>query len=156
MITIEQYWMGRDRKYPAELTLIIRHNAEQLVAKVNALLAMAEAEGIEPALSSRGDFIASGWRPTAVNDATANAAARSKHLTGEAVDLADGPRRKLASWCLRNLDALEDLGLWMEDPRWTPTWVHLQLVPPRSGNRVYIPSTTPAIAKALPEQGGVA
>ena len=52
-ITMEQYWMGRDAKYPAELTTEIRHNAEVTVAKVNALLAMAD--GVEPGVSARGD-----------------------------------------------------------------------------------------------------
>ncbi len=156
MITLEQYWMGRDAKYPAELTAEIRHHAEQLVAKVNNLLAFADADGVAPATSSRGDAIASGWRPPAVNDATTNAAKSSKHRTGQAVDLADGADRGLARWCLSNLDALEQIGLWMEDPRWTPTWVHLQLVPPGSGKRVYVPSTAPALAQALVEQGGTA
>lgn len=155
-IMLDQYWMGRDAKYPGELTAEIRHNAEQLVGKVNNLLAFAEVDGVEPGLSVRGDAIASGWRPPAVNDATTNAAAGSKHRTGQAVDLADGGARKLARWCLTNLDALETIGLWMEDPRWTPSWVHLQLVPPGSGKRVYVPSTAPALAKALPEQEGVA
>lgn len=156
MITLEQYWMGRDAKYPAECTPEIRVNAYQIVAKVNTLLAMAEVDGVEPALSVRGDHVASGWRPEAVNDATANAAKNSKHCSGQAVDLADGAGRALARWCLANLDVLEQVGLWMEDPRWTPSWVHLQLVPPGSGKRVYVPSTAPALAKALPEQEGVA
>ena len=40
----------------------------------------------------------------------------------------------------------------MEDPQWTPTWVHLQIVPPGSRRRVYIPSSKPALAAKLPEQ----
>ena len=156
MITLEQYWMGRDVKFPADLTAEIRHNAEQLVGKVNNLLNAAELDGVTPGMSVRGDAIASGWRPPAVNDATTNAAKASKHRSGQAVDLVDGPGRTLARWCLRNLDVLEDLGLWMEDPQWTPTWVHLQLVPAGSGRRVYLPSTAPALAVALIEQGGIA
>lgn len=156
MITMTQYWMGRDAKYPSELSSEIRANAEELVGKVNALLLMAEGAGVEPGTSVRGDAIASGWRPAAVNDKTSNAAASSKHLTGEAVDLADTRPRALARWCLQNPDALEQLGLYMEDPRWTPSWVHLQSRPPRSGLRVYRPSSAPALAKALPEQEGVA
>lgn len=151
MITLEQFWMGRDEKYQSELTPEIRHNGELLVGKVNNLLAIADVDGVMVIHT-----VASGWRPPAVNDATTNAAANSKHRTGQAVDLVDAGRRALTRWCLRNLDALEDLGLWMEDPRWTPSWLHLQLVPPASGRRVYIPSTAPALAAALIEQGGTA
>lgn len=160
MITNEQYFMGRDAKYPAELTAEIRHNAGVLVGKVNTLLAMAETEGIVPGFDQvTGTHVASGWRPAGVNERTANAAKTSKHLTGQGVDLQDSAGRALARWCLRNLDALEDLGLWMEDPQWTggrDPWVHLQTVPPGSGKRVYVPSTAPALAAALVEQGGTA
>ena len=100
--------------------------------------------------------MASGWRPAAINDATANAAKLSKHLTGEGIDLRDTGTRDLARWCLRNLDALEEIGLWMEDPQWTPSWVHLQIVPPNSHRRVYCPSSRPPLAARLPEQEGAA
>jgi hypothetical protein len=156
MITLAQYWMGRDTKYAVELTAGIRLNAEDLLDRVNRLLAMAAEEGIAPAENEYGSPVASGWRPSAVNDKTANAAAASKHMTGEGIDLRDNRPRAFARWCLRHLNELEDLGLWMEDPRWTPTWVHLQMVPPRSGNRVYVPSNMPALAQALVEQGGTA
>jgi hypothetical protein len=74
-------------------------------------------------------------------------------MTGCAVDICDVvPERTLARWCLRNLVFLAEVGLWMEDPRWTPGWVHLQSVPPRSGGRVFIPSAAPALCAALPEQ----
>jgi hypothetical protein len=55
-------------------------------------------------------------------------------------------------WCLRNLNEMETIGLWMENARWTPTWVHLQTVPPLSGHRVYVPSALPPKAPSLPEQ----
>jgi len=149
MITIEKYWMGRDRTHGRELTHEIIQNAQVTVDKANELLERFEAEtGIVI------DTVASGWRPSAVNGNTKNAATGSRHLTARAVDLRDTPERDLARWCLRNLDQLEDIGLWMEDPQWTPTWVHLQILPPGSGRRVYVPSTQPPLAKLLPEQGG--
>jgi hypothetical protein len=40
----------------------------------------------------------------------------------------------------------------MKDPQWTPSWVHLQSVPPASGDRVFIPAASPALAEKLPEQ----
>lgn len=160
-ITLADYWMGRDASHAHELTAEIRANAESLVAKVNTLLAFAEADGVEPGIDQRtGTHVASGWRPAGVNSRTRNAAAASKHITGNGVDLQDEPEtRPLARWCLRNLDALADVGLWMEDPRWTggpDPWVHLQRVPPKSGRHVYIPSAAPPTAQALVEQGGTA
>lgn len=136
MIREEQYWMGRDSKYPGELTVEIENNAAELLGKVNNLLA---------ALGWADPAVRSGWRPQAVNDATSNAASTSKHLTGQAVDLADNDR-SLARAIMLEPDVLAQFGLWMEDTRWTPTWVHLQSVPPKSGKRIYIPSTAPALA----------
>lgn len=160
MITLEQYWMGRDLKYPAELTSEIRHNAELLVGKVNNLLTFADEDGVAPGTDQvTGTAVASGWRPQGVNERTRNAASGSKHIMALAVDLQDTKNRDLARWCIRNLDALEAAGLWMEDPQWTggpDPWVHLQGVPPGSGKRVYVPSTMPPLAKALVEQGGTA
>lgn len=153
MIILADYWMGRDAKYPAQLTDAITDNARELLGRVNLLLSWAIADHVQPALDrTTGTHVASGWRPPAINDATSNAAHASRHLTGEALDLRDTGTRDLARWCLRNLDALEEIGLWMEDPQWTPSWVHLQIVPPGSRRRVYCPSTKPALAVKLPEQ----
>ena len=151
MITLEAYWMGRDTKYRRDLTDEIIQNAQITVERVNeVLLAFHDDMGI--ALET----VASGWRPAVVNEATSNAAKSSTHLTAEAVDLRDTPDRDLARWCLRNLKRLDDAGLWMVDPQWTPTWVHLQIRPPKSERRVYVPSSKPAMVAKLPEQGGVA
>lgn len=154
MISLEQYWMGREREHGAELTPDITGNAVVLLERVNQVLSRASEERVQPAVDkSTGTAVASGWRPKSVNDATANAGKTSKHVIGCAVDLRDAvPDRPLARWCLRNRKLLEEVGLWMEDPQWTPTWVHLQSIPPGSGNRVYIPSTAPALAAKLPEQ----
>ena len=139
MIDLKAFYNGREEAYRDELTDEIRRNAEDIVAKANELLKRA---GFEDVCS-----VNSGWRPRQVNAATPNASATSHHLTGRAVDLPD-PDRTLAAWCVANLDALAEMGLWMEDPRWTydengEHWVHVQTVPPGSGNRVFIPSTEP-------------
>lgn len=147
MITLDQYWMGRDKTHAADLTDEIRNNANATVRLVNQALKMFEEE-----TGLVCDECASGWRPLAINDATANAAKNSKHVQALAMDVREVAGRALARWCLRNLNALEKIGLWMEDPRWTPTWVHLQIVPPGSGRRVYIPSIKPPLAAPLPEQ----
>ena len=141
MITLDAYWKGRDKEYADELTDQIRANAQVTVDRVNELLARAGRSDIHAPTS--------GWRPVAVNDATSNSAARSKHLSAEAADLPDADRT-LATWCVDNLDVLRELGLWMEDPRWTPTWTHVQTQPPKSGKIVFIPSTSTATDPSFP------
>jgi hypothetical protein len=61
----------------------------------------------------------------------------SNHMECLAVDFADADgsikRRLMAD----SNKLLIECGLYMEDPKDTPTWVHVQIVPPRSGNRVF-------------------
>ena len=153
MITITDYWMdGRDSKYRIECTGQIQAAAIITVDRVNALLELAELDGI------KRDKVSSGWRPPSINAATKNAAKSSKHLTGEACDIYD-PDRALAQWCLKNTDVLAECGLWMESPAWCAKWnektqqwdywVHLQRIPPKSGKRIYVPSTKPPSAPFL-------
>lgn len=158
MITVSQYWMGRDVAYASELTFEIERNAEITVGRINLALSLFKVDtGIDL------DECASGWRPGAVNAGTPGASKGSKHMTAEAGDVRDTANRDFARWCLKNLSKLEAIGLWLEDPRHTwhaaaggRPWVHLQTVPPRSGSRVYLASSAPATAPLLVEQGGVA
>lgn len=154
IVTLEQYWMGRDVAYAHELTAEIRANAEDLVGKMNLVLAFAEADGVEPGIDQVTHTpIASGWRPRGVNARTANAGQFSTHIDGNGGDLQDQLTRSLAAWCLANADALKQAELWMERPQWTAgadPWVHWQRVPPKSGKRFYIPSSAPPRAAPLP------
>lgn len=134
MITLSDYWSGRDVKYSFELTDTIIGNAMKLLAKANLLLSsFREATG-----DTEQRHVTSGWRPAEVNAATPNAAPKSKHMTGEAVDIAD-PDGHLDQWCLENPGRLEEIGLWQEAPACTKGWCHLQSVPPRSGHRTFFP-----------------
>lgn len=140
MIDLKAFFNGRDRAFEQELTEDIRRNAADTVAKANALLKRAGFEHITR--------VNSGWRPPLINASVTNASPTSYHLSGRAVDLPD-PDRTLAAWCASHLDALAEIGLWLEDPRWTydpdgEHWVHLQTLPPRSGNRVFVPADVPA------------
>lgn len=65
-------------------------------------------------------------------------APHSKHLTGQACDIADADRN-LTQWVQDNMDLMIEIGLWFEDFNSTPTWVHFQVVSPASGKRVFIP-----------------
>lgn len=130
MITLRDYWMGRDVLYPLAMTPEIEANAERLLGLVNAILAMY---GGHPKVSS-------GWRPPKVNEITPNAAVNSKHMTGQAIDLADH-EGELDDWLMSDagLDAMNKIGLWIEHPAATKGWTHLQSVPPKSGRRVFYP-----------------
>ncbi len=146
--------MGRDVTYADELTDAIRANAAETVRRAKLLLDAAAQDAVFPTDdATTGCAVASGWRPPGVNAATANAAARSKHMTGQALDIRDTPDlRSLARWALspNGLAALEQIGLWCERPQWTPSWLHVQILPPLSGHRFFIPSTAPPLCAPLP------
>ena len=156
MITLDAYWMGRDKMYPQVWTGQVQRSGAETVGRSNMLLA-AYFQGTGRIL----DRVSSGWRPKVVNDATSNAGKTSNHITAEAIDVTDHDRA-FAAWCVLNPKKLEECGLWMEDPRWcakfdektdaTYYWVHLQTVPPNSGKRIYRPSMAAPLAPALPGQ----
>lgn len=62
----------------------------------------------------------------------------SQHLSGEAADISD-PDCAFAKWLKENEDRLVEVGLWCEHPDHTKGWCHLQIRPPKSGNRFFIP-----------------
>lgn len=154
MITVDDYFTGpdgvrRDQVYAAELqpdsvAKEIFGNAQATVDRWNLLLTHFYSENP----SAKRRWIHSGWRPKAINASTPGAAPKSTHLTGEALDASDADRM-LAIWMVGNELAAKKLGvpsyaakigLWFEDPRTTPTWLHGQIIPPHSLNRIYIPS----------------
>lgn len=139
MITLKDYYMGRDETYKTLLTPQLRANASITVARANSLLDAAISDGIFLEVHPvTHNLVPSGWRPPAINAVTKNAAPNSKHMTCEAIDIydADGD---LDEWCLNHLALLEKLGLWLEHPSATKGWCHVQITPPRSGNRVFYP-----------------
>lgn len=135
-ITLADYFMGRDADFPGELTPRVRANAALTVERVNYLLEVyAAATG-----DTRPRKVNSGWRPLSINMRVRGSAMRSKHLSGEACDLDDFDG-SLDRWCASaaGLAELERIGLWLEHPDKTPGWSHCQIVPPRSGNRIFYP-----------------
>jgi hypothetical protein len=131
MITREDFFMGRDKKYASELTPEIEANAQVTIDRANRLLTYYYDANPD----ANRCKVNSGWRPAAVNAATKGAAPRSKHMLGQAVDLSDDG--SLYQWCEENLPMLEMIGLWMENRRDSPTWTHWQTVAPGSGNRIF-------------------
>lgn len=137
MITLEQFWNGRDRAFAKDLTATVRLNAVETLYRANRLLTEFKIQRPE---STCERLCNSGWRPLSVNVATTGAARLSRHLTGEAIDISDRDGN-LDAWCLTEAgqEALERLKLWLECPTATPGWCHVQTVPPKSGNRVFRP-----------------
>lgn len=135
MITLQDYYMGRDVAYPDEMTDAIRAAAQVIVNRANILLTLF----YERNPSTLRRRVRSGWRPAAVNLRTPGAAPASKHLSGEAIDIEDDDGT-LALWCADRGDILESFEVWMERPEATPSWCHWQSVPPKSGARYFWPS----------------
>ncbi len=128
MITMRDYFMGRDVTHAVELTEELQTNAAETVRRVNALfVAFGEERGVR-----------SGWRPRGINANTPGAAVNSKHMTCQACDLMDDDG-DLDEWALDNPQVLVDIGLWQEHPSATKGWAHFQIVPPKSGKRVFYP-----------------
>jgi hypothetical protein len=80
-ITLEQFYMGRDKAYGEEWTIQIARNGMDTVGRINAVLEVAAAEGVVPQSVHPFGYVASGWRPKAVNDKTSNAGKFSRTST---------------------------------------------------------------------------
>lgn len=128
MITMQEYFNGRDIKYKEDYTDDILYNASGLLDKVNYLL---DRFGEDRRCNS-------GWRPKTVQMRINPKAPNSKHITADAIDIEDKDG-KFKSWCMSNQDFLKATNLYMEHPDSTPTWVHLQQIPPKSKKIVFIP-----------------
>lgn len=137
LLTMDAYWMGRDTSHAADLTPEIVRNAAHLLRRVNTLIALMHDVELSPHPVT-GTPISSGWRPPAVNASMRNAAPRSRHMSGQAVDMWD-PEGEIDAWCFEHQDLLAEVGLWLEHPSATKSWAHLQSTPPRSGRRIFYP-----------------
>lgn len=136
MLTLANYFMGRDTAYASSLNAAITAAAKETVIRANALLVMFYSAN--PKAHVRN--VNSGWRPPAVNARVPNAAVSSKHMTGQAIDIGDDDGQ-LDAWCMtvEGQVALTKIGLWMEHPSSTPRWCHVQTIAPGSGRRVFHP-----------------
>jgi len=147
VITLEDYF-GPFFNHP-DATVEKKANAGALLEQVNGLRDDARADGVVFVVNPHtGNFISGnghgGFRP---EDCTVGAD-NSPHKDGNGVDNYD-PRRSFAAWCRMHPERLAARGLYMEREEWTPTWVHLQRVPPRSGRIAFIPSSAPPVASSL-------
>jgi Peptidase M15 len=134
-ISKDELLMGRDKQYPDDYTQEISDNVDRFLAPANKI---RDAYG-------KPMIVNSGWRPPSVNGSTPGAATHSLHMQGLAMDIAD-PNGDVMAWALANLPLLRDLGIYMEDFRWCPDWVHFGLGAPASGHRIFVPSAARALA----------
>ena len=133
ILTSGNKYPDRALKYPPMLPML--HDAQVLATRVTQLLTSYASS--RPGLEAEPE-VSSGYRPAEVNAMTSGAAKHSNHMVCRAVDIADA-KGELAKWCVANLDLLEHHQLWMEAPKYTVGWVHLQSVPPKSNHRVFVP-----------------
>ena len=127
MITYKRL-LTADGKYPdrekhSELTEQHKKNGEDLLLRVNALLADLGISSVQ---------ISSGFRPAIVNAATAGSAKKSAHMICKAIDLLDDKNQTICKKIQAKPELLKTHGLWMEDPAHTigknTNWTHLDTV----------------------------
>ncbi len=94
----------RRKQYASDFTQEINNNAIILLDKVNSLLGE---------LGITTGNVTSGWRSPSINAKTANAAKRSAHLIGKAVDLADNHNQDLAKLVASRPDLLRKYDLFI-------------------------------------------
>lgn len=125
-ISMQDFLMGRTKL--EDLTPEQLGNANTIVPKANELL------------EKFGEFrkCNSGFRSAADQMRINPKAPHSAHTQACAIDLEDADG-KLKAWLKANLNVLDELNLYMEAPSSTPTWVHIQAIPPKSGHRIFIP-----------------
>lgn len=129
MITLKDYYMGRDVSCSSELTETVKTNAEKLIQAVNSFLNEIGISEVK---------VSSGWRPASINSKVAKAATKSLHISGLAIDLVRNDALKTA--IMDNIDKLEKYGLWLESTDHTPTWIHLDLGSrSKRPKRIFIP-----------------
>jgi len=87
-------------------------------------------------------MVSSGWRPPSFNKTVGNAAKKSLHMTGNAIDIMDNKLQTLAYTIKKNASLLKKYGLWMEDPDSTmgkfTNWCHLDNSTTRTDRNIRI------------------
>ena len=106
-----------EREKHKEVTPEVTANATALLEKVNNLLKDLKIDKVS---------VSSGFRPSEVNAGIANAAKKSLHMTGQAVDLVD-PDGKLDALIESRDDLKKKYGLWQEKKEFTKGWCHLDV-----------------------------
>lgn len=121
-VTFEELLMNRHWEYP--VTELEATNMARVWFRINKLLSQ-----YPPSLT--GPKISSGYRPGHYNK-QAGGAAKSAHLSCEAVDIRD-LGNALDQWIDANPQKLIECDMWREDPlRTEGGWCHLDIRPRRN------------------------
>jgi hypothetical protein len=130
IFTIEELLKVGSTKNPEfkDLDPILQYNIEMFVRKLNFLGQKYK----DPATAS--SFLRNYKSQASINPH----AMKSAHLFGRAVDIRD-EKKNFQAWIRNNTEILIECGFWWEDFGSTPTWVHLQDLPPTSGRREFYP-----------------
>ncbi len=136
MIINELDYFGPWMHHP-EVTPEMRDTARTFLAKVNALLALAEKQGVKFKRNGCTGTCVSGekyggFRPQSCPQGAPN----SSHKQGRGVDIYD-PDNALDNWITDQM--LEAIGLYREAPEATISWCHLTDRAPGSGKRTFRP-----------------
>lgn len=122
----EELTHGRDKQFP-----LTDEQEANLKALTSVLNKVREAYG-------KSMLISSGYRPAAIN-AAIGGAKKSNHLMCLAADIADKDGA-FTEWVMDNLDKVKECGVQaIENPKMTVGWMHLQIVPVKSGTFVFNP-----------------
>lgn len=124
-VTPEEYFNTQDT---SDLTHQQYCNAIRLLHAINLL---REEMGVPFRVNS-------GYRSTSHN-LRIGGSLNSHHIHCRAIDIADPTGSIKAKLQENDNELLVKYGLYMEAASATPTWAHLQIVPPRSGSRVFNP-----------------
>lgn len=125
MITRAEILMGRDKEFP--LNIELEKNLERLLDSINKFRKFY----------GRPMIVSSGYRPGYYNKA-AGGAKSSNHMFCLACDFVDKDS-SIDRFCTKNTDILRRCGLYIEHPRWTKGWCHMQVSIPASKRRIFIP-----------------
>ena len=136
MIINELDYFGLWQNHP-DVTPAIRENARTLLARVNALLALAEKQGVKLKRNGvTGSYVSGakygGFRPQCCTQG----APLSSHKVGRGVDIYD-PDNALDNWLTDAL--LTAIDLYREHPDDTDGWCHLTDRAPGSKKRTFKP-----------------
>ena len=122
-VTPEEYFNTQDT---SELTHEDYCNAIKLLVQVNKL---REHLGLP-------FVVTSGYRSPSYNKSI-NGAKNSSHCRAAAVDIADRDGKLYAAVTANSNKLLVEYDLYAEDRLDAPTWLHLSILPPKSGSRVF-------------------
>lgn len=141
-ITKDEYLMGRAKW--EDLSADKKLSIEHLLEKVNALLEKFGSyrkvnSGLRTMESHLATYKAINEKKKSQGLPEVKVPMGSKHLSGEAIDLEDRDGKLKVFIKGLSEQELQELGLYYEEFSHSPSWVHSQIVAPKSKSRFFNP-----------------